>query len=980
MALRKQNSVFISKEKHAQLRGIQQSTETIEEHPVRHVSNHHFEHIAQKETRALEKRNKNSRKNQKKMYANIKRDSIASASGRSLALSVVQQTAHAAMATDHRHHHIGNGEDSDSDDNNIDFGGRSLQYTEEHPLSLPTGKLLSSKTFLLAQEMKITIRKTKERQVVISVTDNHFREYAIIRSEVEILNVLTDERDKKRFCELERKLKLQLILSMVTFVVGKSRGKLKELTLVVPPKETLALFLNCDVEVDANDNLNNKEGNKLRQDDSKSSDYNNNNVGNKKPLHAGKGWFKAKLAIEKVNVNKYRELIRLNPLDPKGYISLGKFYLRHQKLKEGIDLFRSAIRIKHVNLQVKPFDGNFWKLYVSALNTYNDSLTNPAMETLVEATSAFQFSLRFFQNLTDPTYLSLGAKIQEKAGDIERSCQTLARIIQNFPSLKTLPSIVLKAASCELHRGNFPQSQSYFEFLLIDHPSKFTKDDIILLISLLLNLNKQTDSAMKGYKYLYDKLYDKGGLYTNGLYRKKSANSWSKCSDLWITYAEKILKKGEPLLANNLFKEGLFLGGYDSKHQHSHSIIGNLDNTNLSQVFDSLSSSDTPSLHDPSVVSPPKEEDQEELAIHYYNTNHFHNHHPIKVKATTWWKAAECAYSVKDFNFAAYCCQKTLFNDPNHNQALTAKKTWEVPKTVTSDFVEFKIGVDEQLMMEANLRKKIDQTSSYSPKSYTHNLNDNSLNFGYSLFPEEFEAYKYNDQRRRRPMGHKEAVIVKRLHEGLSADNFESALSNRKLSRGKKFGRLLTRAISMKSSKLDNTKPNLTLKSSGLQSISSNVCNPISSLRPQTAGSSRRRSNNSLGSHVMSRPISPTTLLTLGRTLKKTAAKTSGQMILENLQKQDVWNLSNINSTIKKVVTKRQRENIRKIIKQKKYDRSNKKANVLGSKLGLPIAYSSGSKTGIVPLNVVTRPPTCDTEARKSAHDFYDRDVARKKA
>ena len=56
-----------------------------------------------KEARALQKRNTKSLKNRKKLYANIKRDSIASASGRSLALSVVSQTAHAAMLSQHHH-------------------------------------------------------------------------------------------------------------------------------------------------------------------------------------------------------------------------------------------------------------------------------------------------------------------------------------------------------------------------------------------------------------------------------------------------------------------------------------------------------------------------------------------------------------------------------------------------------------------------------------------------------------------------------------------------------------------------------------------------------------------------------------------------------------------------------------------------------------------------------------------------------------
>ena len=79
--------------------------------------------------------------------------------------------------------------------------------------------------------------------------------------------------------------------------------------------------------------------------------------------------------------------------------------------------------------------------------------------------------------------------------------------------------VVLKAAACELHAGNLPQSQSYFEFLLIDPPSTFTKDDI-LFVSLLLRLNKREESAMKGFQYLYNKLYDKGGLYQEGLYKK----------------------------------------------------------------------------------------------------------------------------------------------------------------------------------------------------------------------------------------------------------------------------------------------------------------------------------------------------------------------------------------------------------------------------------------------------------------------------
>ena len=222
-----------------------------------------------------------------------------------------------------------------------------LQYTVEHPLSLPTGKLLSNKTFLLGQEMKITIRKTKERQVVISVIDNNFREYALVKTEQDLVDVLENDEDKDQFCKLERKLKLQLISSMITFNSSKSHGKLKRLVRALPPKETVAMFLRSEAQsFDEEEQATNEENTTQKQSLSAEP---------AKKLHAGKGWLKAKVVLQKINISKYRQLIRSSPLDPKGYVSLGKLYLKHNRLKEGIGLFRSAIRLKDVNLQARPF-------------------------------------------------------------------------------------------------------------------------------------------------------------------------------------------------------------------------------------------------------------------------------------------------------------------------------------------------------------------------------------------------------------------------------------------------------------------------------------------------------------------------------------------------------------------------------------------------------------------------------------------------
>ena len=69
-----------------------------------HNYNPKIEHLMNNEARASQKRVTKSLKNRKKLYANIKRDSIALSSGRSLALSVVSQTAQATMLP-HNHHH-----------------------------------------------------------------------------------------------------------------------------------------------------------------------------------------------------------------------------------------------------------------------------------------------------------------------------------------------------------------------------------------------------------------------------------------------------------------------------------------------------------------------------------------------------------------------------------------------------------------------------------------------------------------------------------------------------------------------------------------------------------------------------------------------------------------------------------------------------------------------------------------------------------
>ena len=129
-------------------------------------------------------------------------------------------------------------------------------------------------------------------------------------------------------------------------------------------------------------------------------------------------------------------------------------------------------------------------------------------------------------------------------------------------------------------------------------------------------------------------------------------------------------------------------------------------------------------------------------------------------------------------------------------------------------------------------------------------------------------------------------------------------------------------------------------------------------------------------------PTSPTTMLSMRHSLKTIAPSIRAKEIVENLKKEDIWNLSNLNSTIKKVRVKRQKKKVENIKLSRKLERKLKQKHIFGSKMGMPIAYSKGAISGIVPTAVAIRPPhmiqwqenqhmTFEREARKRERNDY---------
>ena len=171
---------------------------------------------------------------------------------------------------------------------------------------------------------------------------------------------------------------------------------------------------------------------------------------------------------------------------------------------------------------------------------------------------------------------------------------------------------------------------------------------------------------------------------------------------MWIAVAQKMLHKNELLLANALFKEGLFLQS-DIKstlhptaadHEHIAETSSELHEQSLSSI--SLVSANE-SQTSPIIPN---------TSIGYENaTNDTQNSAARSEKAEMWWKAAACAYFVKDFDFATFCCEETLLNDPLHKDALQAKQVWEVPQGSSAGFKFFKLNVEEELLLDLEAKK-----------------------------------------------------------------------------------------------------------------------------------------------------------------------------------------------------------------------------------------------------------------------------------
>jgi tetratricopeptide (TPR) repeat protein len=1034
------------------------------------------------EQHVLKSKQKKTRKRQKELYKVVTAQDVAPATGRSLAMQVVANTAKAALEGDH---HVHNGEDSDSDKGFKPSGRRPLPDLpnsldpKNSPWGFTIGLLVATKKFLLTQQMKLVITKVKGGQLVFSLIDPQFREFGLLRTELQIFELFS-LREQHRVKQLEREKKIKLIVDCVNFSIIKGRKTMcltlpsvasrnlhfmgtsddfdkkeerkivkvklkfkaairsmsssKDLFEKARAKSHLQFLLEhssrvhgdtVDIEparlpvsiggskfvcnmklvrgeldiaaVDSNNNvwllcaplrdvlalaveqkilqidppviLSKAEiftmvadqmlsfdkysdgigaGIRFKHEGAESTMDNESNATldikiEEKTSHKGhSGWMKAKLVANKINESKYANMIRSEPFNPAGYVALGKMRLKRGQRRKGLALIQAALRLPHVDLQKKPFDGLFWKMFVNVLYRPRPGAILDDVD-LDEAKNAFVYSLRFFQNLTNPDYLLMGGKIMEERGDITNALQVYSKVIQNFPSYEKLTEVVFRAAMCSLHNGSFKQSASYFEYILMDPLPPYTKLELILLASSCLCLDGQSQIGNNGYKHVFQEMRRKHGK--SSVYNFQGWEEWAGCRDVWLDLIKKSTANKHWLLANDLYRKSMSFPPALGK-------VSNLSEANL------------------------------------------------------WWSAAQTAYKSRDMHFALECCRTSLQYDSSNAAAIEAGRTWTRGRSGTPhhDSHDVKYNVLEEFFDplempvsiksgRAHVRLKFPPKNMKRPSTSpdTRRNQEKLIGIGSSTTTHIHAGYRHNF----RPLSASENHIVQRLFEGASHNRFDRIVKKQLQTQKAKFEQILSCALEVKTHSWGAGESRRSF--SGTSSLGGRPHTTMGRTR-QTSRDSGRQSQRPKTAEATSR-LSPIE----GVMSPEESASPSKAFGREKMRKVDLWgygpNTTGTNSatstgTSSNAKSKQSRRksaretksssstNLHSVSKELKKGKSKRpirrrrkktKRRILASSLGVPVAYTKGSVSGIIPDSVFAKPNVSITQQREAEVKFFKR-------
>ena len=487
------------------------------------------------------KRSLTKRKQVQLMYKSFgfgKEGGDADATGTSMALAVVKQTANKALATQSENlkPKIMQTNVLQHDSFDKDSGAPDL------PIGLPRGRLAHTYVFLLGRKMRVNVLRIGKDKVRYEVQDDEMRTYVLETTEREVYDSMAKNTQTK-VAHVSVDKQIPFVIARLGFKVHNDDRRKKELAIL-----------------------------KYDEGQSINSDGTNAEAGVKKK------WGKMRKLTSSIGVDMFSKKLQKNPNDASTLISFGMFQYRRGSGHEAVRLFARAIRVTGIlqlnsetgrhslnthrmsalSKEKHSFNAKFWNVLATvSFEMYLDDLR---LQVLNLALDASEIASRFLENVANQKLWILRGRIHESLGHLHTASDLYEYCINHFGAGKDLNEVIFRAAAIAKRLGRFTRAIAYMEYALINPSPGYTQTDVLFQVARVHEQEGKIDIASDGFRQAFKLTFSDHHALERRPPPPKNWRKWINIQETWDLEAERAFRRGYFAISIDMLHRSLMIG------------------------------------------------------------------------------------------------------------------------------------------------------------------------------------------------------------------------------------------------------------------------------------------------------------------------------------------------------------------------------------------------------------------------------------
>ena len=515
----------------------------------------------EKQKRHNEKHNKSNRQTTHQLYKSIigSAKGNMSATGESMALAVVKQTAALAKIAGENAMQVKRRPTYDDLLAKVQDAETSVDDASgppDLPIGLPRGRLVTTHVFLLGRKMKLEILRIGRIGVHYEAQDDDMRTYILESTEREIFDSLSKPHQEEISNARSVDVQIPFLVARLGFRVSTKDKRKKELCIV------------------------------------KSKSLHDGVPGT---VQGKTRWGKMRKLTSDIGEDMFQRRIHADSEDVASIVGLGMLKVRQGLQYDACILFVRAVRTANIvcshpetghhnlvpgaNMQLSEknsvFGANFWNTMArTAFETYLDDLR---LQVLNVALDASEIAARFLENIANQQLWILRGRIHESLGHLQAASDLYEHCISKFAQGQALNEVMLRAAAVAKRLGRFTRCVAYLEYTLINPPSGFSQSDILFQVARAHEQEGKVDVASDGFRQAFkfrrrmeaaqvakdsekESAIKKTSRFPNRRKEPRSWRDWINRQETWEMEADRSFQAGYFSISIDMTHRSLMLG------------------------------------------------------------------------------------------------------------------------------------------------------------------------------------------------------------------------------------------------------------------------------------------------------------------------------------------------------------------------------------------------------------------------------------